>query len=186
VQWRLAENCRNYRIVGEMATRLGGLTARIYSGFLRSGGSSSNYSISYYDTDDEQADLVSKSIAEFRRAGFERSEIVLLSFRTADASIGARLAAHDANVRPAWQSGNAVGYTSISAYKGLDNKVVLLTDVELTSVSSRSLFYTGLTRATESVRVLCNHRSQEVLAEWLTEGILDESGKSSADPVASG
>jgi hypothetical protein len=34
-RWRLTENCRNYRIVGDTALRLGGLGNGVYSGYMR-------------------------------------------------------------------------------------------------------------------------------------------------------
>src|SRR6185312_7336674 len=33
VRWRLAENCRNYRIIGDTAVRLSGLNGEVYSGY---------------------------------------------------------------------------------------------------------------------------------------------------------
>jgi ATP-dependent exoDNAse (exonuclease V) alpha subunit len=43
---------------------------------------------------------------------------------------------------------------------------VLLSDPEF----HRNLFYTGMTRACDSVRVLCHQASQATLMKWLTEG----------------
>ena len=49
-----------------------------------------------------------------------------------------------------------------------ENKAIILTDVVLNDLDfHRDLFYTGMTRATESVRVLCDKRSQETLCGWL-------------------
>jgi ATP-dependent exoDNAse (exonuclease V) alpha subunit len=53
----------------------------------------------------------------------------------------------------------------------LENKIIILTDVELNDTDfHRDLFYTGMTRATESVRVLCRNGSQSTLAEWIVKG----------------
>ena len=41
--YRLSENCRNYRIVGDSAVRLSGLPKDAYSGYMRSGGGLQNY-----------------------------------------------------------------------------------------------------------------------------------------------
>ncbi len=51
----------------------------------------------------------------------------------------------------------------------MENKVIILTDVVLGDQDfHRDLFYTGMTRSTESVRVLCDKGSQEILTRWLT------------------
>ena len=45
------------------------------------------------------------------------------------------------------------------SFKGLENKVIILTDVVLAEPQfHRHLFYTGMTRANESVRVYCDKR----------------------------
>ena len=57
----------------------------------------------------------------------------------------------------------------MQAFKGLENKVIILTDVVLGEPHfRRHLLYTGMTRATESVRVSCDKRSQQMLASWLS------------------
>ena len=48
-------------------------------------------------------------------------------------------------------------------------QVVIITDVALGEADfQRHLFYTGMTRASESVRVLCDKKSQKTLIGWLT------------------
>lgn len=167
--WRLSENCRNYRIVGDTAIRLGGLGQTVYSGYLRLGGGLHNYDIVFYDNNTSQLNKLRQWLSEFQAQGYRPSEITILSFQHPDDSAAAQLKHAGFKLRPAWQDGEAVAYTSISAYKGMENKVVVLTDVFLDVRNfHRDLFYTGLTRATESVRVLCDRNSQKILAEWLT------------------
>ena len=75
------------------------------------------------------------------------------------------------NIRPAWQQGRFTHYCTVHAFKGLENKIIILTDVSPGEAEfHRDLFYTGMTRATESVRVLCNIRCQETLLRWLIKG----------------
>ena len=52
--YRLSENCRNYRIVGESAVRLSGFPKDVYSGYMRSGGGFQNYDIFFYADEHEQ------------------------------------------------------------------------------------------------------------------------------------
>lgn len=169
VRWRLAENCRNYRIVGDTAIRLAGFSDPVYSGYLRSGGSILNYDIFFYEDEQAQVAKLSTWLKEFKEQGYKPSEISLLSFRADQVSAARRLERGGYRLRPEWQPGNVTGYASVHAFKGMENKVVILTDVTLDDEGfRRDLFYTGMTRATESVRVLCEKSSQETLFAWLS------------------
>jgi hypothetical protein len=173
--YRLTENCRNYRIVGDSAVRLSGFEKPVYTGYLRSGGGIQNYDIFFYGNEREQRDKLAQWLKEFRTQGYRPAEITVLSFRTSDESAASRLAAEGFKLRPAWQqSADSTSYTSVQAFKGLESKVVILTDVVLGDPSfHRDLFYTGMTRACESVRVLCDKSSQNTLTSWIT-GKVDE------------
>lgn len=167
--YRLSENCRNYRIVGESAVRLSGFAKDVYSGYMRSGGGFQNYDITFYADEREQQGQLARWIKEFRSQGYKPGEITILSFRTSDDCAAARLAATGFKLRPAWQhTADCTAYTSVQAFKGMENKVIILTDVFLGEPHfHRHLFYTGMTRANESVRVCCDKRSQQTLASWL-------------------
>ena len=167
--YRLSENCRNYRIVGESAVRLTGFARDVYSRYMRSGGAIKNYDIAFYTDDREQLELLARWLKEFKEQGYRLDEITVLSFRTTDDCAAARLAATGVRLVPAWQHvAHCTPYASVQAFKGLENQVVILTDVALGEPDfHRHLFYTGMTRAKESVRVLCDRRSQHTLASWL-------------------
>lgn len=168
VRWNLSENCRNYRIVGETAVMLAGLGDHVYSGYVRSGGSVANYDIYFYHNCEDQLKMIEHYLREFEAQGYERSEITLLSFRADRISAAAHLKEKGVKIRPAWQSGRCTSFASVHAYKGLENKVIILTDVFLEDLKlQRDLFYTGMTRATESVRVLCDENSKNTIVEWL-------------------
>lgn len=168
VRWHLAENCRNYRIVGETALRLGGVPATVYSGYLRPGGGLQNYDIYFYETDECQLAQLAQWLRDLKAQGYKPSDITLLSFRSDESSAASRLKHAGYKLRPAWQSGDGASYASVHAFKGMENKIIILTDVMLTDHDfRRDLFYTGMTRATESVRVLCNKNSEAILCGWL-------------------
>jgi hypothetical protein len=171
VKWKLSENCRNYRIVGETAVRLAGLGSRVYSGFLRSGGGLENYDILFYRDDREQLTYIGKLLAEFKAQGYAPADIVILSFRADQQSAAVRLKQSGYRLKPAWQTGGQTSYASIHAFKGMESKVVILTDMLLDDQQfNRDLFYTGMTRTTESVRILCDERSKETLLTWFAAG----------------
>jgi Nuclease-related domain/UvrD-like helicase C-terminal domain/Uncharacterized conserved protein (DUF2075) len=168
VRWKLAENCRNYRIVGDTALQLAGLNSKVYSGYMRVGGGVQNYNISFYTSESEQLSQLSQWLKEFKAQRYKPSEITILSFRAGEACAAAHLKDRGLKIAPAWQCGDHTGYASVHAFKGLENKIILLTDVLLEERNfHRYLFYTGMTRATEVVRVLCDIRSKETLFSWL-------------------
>jgi hypothetical protein len=165
--WRLTENCRNYQIVGDTAVCLSGLDKSVYTGYLRAGGGVQNYDISFYEHERAQLDKLDQWLQEFRAKGYKPSEITLLSFRSEETSAALRLRNEGFKLRPAWSAGEFTGYASVHAFKGMENKVVILTDVVLGDRDfDRYLFYTGMTRATESVRVLCDKTCQETFFGW--------------------
>lgn len=169
-QWTLTENCRNYRIVGDTAVVLAGLGGQVYSNYLRSGGGVHNYDICFYDTDLEQLEQLRRWIGEFKAQGYRPSEITLLSFRSDPSSAASRLRAAGHKILPVWEAGCAMSYASIHSFKGMENKVIILTDVILGNQDfHRDMFYTGMTRATECVRILCEKDSQQTLFGWLTK-----------------
>jgi len=168
-QWHLIENCRNYRIVGDTAVLLAGLSEQVYSSYLRSGGGAHNFDISYFDNDVAQLEQLRRWIGEFKEQGYRPSEITLLSFRTDISSAAERLQMAGNKIIPVWQAGSAISYASIHSFKGMENKVIILTDVFLGNQDyHRDLFYTGMTRATECVRILCEKNSQQTLLGWVT------------------
>jgi hypothetical protein len=168
VRWHLSENCRNYRIVGETALRLGGLPTSVYSGYLRVGGGLQNYDIFFYENSERQLTQLGQWLRDFKDLGYKASEITLLSFRSDSSSAAAILKHAGYKLCPAWQSGEGIAYASVHAFKGMENKIIILTDVVLTDQEfQRNIFYTGMTRASECIRVLCDKKSEAVLSEWL-------------------
>ena len=175
-RYRLSENCRNYRIVGDSAVRLSGFGKGVYSGYMRPGGSVQNYDIFFYGDEREQLDKVKQWLKEFRLQGYSSSEITVLSFRSSSDCTAAKLEKSGFSIHPAWQrSNNGPAFCSVQAFKGMENKIIILTDVALGEADfQRHLFYTGMTRASESVRILCDKNSQNALTGWLTGRVTND------------
>jgi len=173
--WKLTENCRNYRIVGDTAVQLAGLDHPVYTGYLRAGGGLRNYNIMFYENHDQQTEQLMKWIKEYKAEHYKSSEITILSFRADQASAANHLVEMGYKLKPAWHAGDGISYASVQAYKGMENKVIILTDVMLGDHNfSRDLFYTGMTRSTETVRVLCDKRSMGTLTSWLAGSLRHE------------
>jgi len=164
--WELSENCRNYKVVGEMAVKLSASAADTYSGYMRAGGSVHDYDIAFYNSMDRQAADVRDWLAESDAQGYLPGEVSIISFCAVEKSVVSRLS--DLNLRPAWQLGAGTTYASAVAFKGMENKVIIVTDVDLSDGDfQRNLFYTALTRATERVRVACSEASMATLKKWM-------------------
>lgn len=169
VRYALTENCRNYSVIGDTAVRLsGGRSSDIYTGYMRTGGSHRNTDVMFHESSTDQQNFLGKLLTDFRSRGYRNTEITILSFCAADRSAAASLEPGEMSVSPSWKNDGRTGFTSIHAFKGLENKVIILTDCVLGETDfQRSLFYTGMTRATEEVRVLCHASSRETLLGWL-------------------
>jgi superfamily I DNA and RNA helicase len=136
---------------------------------MRDGGSLENYCISFYEHDREQLDRIALWLKDFKSKGYKPSEITLLSFRAYEESAASHLCRTGFKLRPAWSEGDLTSYASVQSFKGMENKAIILTDVAPRDRDfDRNLFYTGMTRATESVRVSCDKSCQTTLLGWLT------------------
>ncbi|MCU0789547.1 MAG: NERD domain-containing protein [Nitratireductor sp.] len=169
-RWMLMENCRNYRIIGETAVRLSGMQGEVYSGFMRTGGHRS-YDIAFYSSGDEQLAEAKRVILEFRAGGYKDREIAILTGSARCQKLVDRLCNDGIRVAPAWQTSRRIVQSSVHAFKGMERKAVILTDLEIGAGDSRrDLFYIGMTRATDSLRVLCSTEFQAQLLQWLGLG----------------
>lgn len=168
--WALSENCRNYRVVGATALKLSGFPLDAYTGYMRVGGSNKNYDIAFYESDEQQLTILERWHREFLDAGYKAHEITILSFCSDELSIASRSVKQGFKLRAAWKKGECTSYASVHAFKGMENKIVILTDVVLEDKEfQRDLFYIGITRSTETTRVLCNQRSSILLEKWIND-----------------
>jgi len=174
-QFVLRENCRNYQPVGEIATALAGLGNIVYDGYRRSGGSTDDYDIEYYSSSVEQASLVKRHIDAFKKQGYEHDDIVILSFN-ADSDSAASRPDFGVQVRPFWSAtGSGVRYASVNAFKGLEAKKIILTDVQLDGREfRRNQLYTGITRSTESVVILCHMSAKQTILDYIKQSEAQE------------
>lgn len=170
-KWVLTENCRNYRVVGSAALSLSGIGNDLYTEYLRGNGDQDKFDILFYSDNDAQTIRLVNIIKYFRSKGFKNEDIVLLSFKTLQNSIAKRLSITEFPVSDIYGVKGKIFATSIHAFKGMESKIVVVTDVEVKlNKLSRDMFYVGVTRATEAVRVLCDERSKESIIQWLREG----------------
>jgi len=168
-RWTLDENCRNYQSVGQAAISLSGCRERLYSGYLRSGGGAKSYDIDFYENEEQQLNILKAWLHDFKVLGFRPSDISVLSFSRDEFSAAGQLRSSGILLAPAWQrSDRHTSFASVHAFKGMENKAIILTDVSLDDQNfRRALFYTGATRATECMRILCHASSGPLISQWL-------------------
>jgi hypothetical protein len=170
VNFHLDENCRNLRIVGDTAVRMSGFSSSTYSGYRRTGGSSADLALKEYDTAEEQKNDLAQFIRDLRKSGYQDSDITVLSFRQASGSAAVLLAKEGFRLHPVGQGDTGIGYASVAAFKGMENKAIILTDLVAGDQGfHRHLFYVAMTRSAGPVRILCQRGLIPVLESWIKE-----------------
>ena len=82
------------------------------------------FRIQQYANEDEQRDRLAQWLRELKALGYRSQEITVLSFRSAEQSVAARLEREGFKLAPAWrQTSAAIPYASVHAFKGMENKV---------------------------------------------------------------
>lgn len=175
-RYRLRRNCRNTPRVAEYIVRLGGLDPG-YSRVLRPDcGPEGTPRTSFYSSPDDQARLLLEGLKELQGTGeFSAEDIVVLSpaarscaSRLVDAGTGPPLLP-----LPARRVG-ATSFGTVAAFKGLEAPAVILTDIEEVGTErSQRLFYVGVSRATDRLRVLVRDGLQDTVAQLITRGLND-------------
>jgi hypothetical protein len=169
-KWFLSENCRNYEEVGENAIRLAGMMESPYSNYLKKQKPSiSLYEIETFVDSKDQIEIINSMIKELVNEGYQYNEITLLSFKPlsqASIKVGDQLGGSQAK-RSSNESKSLI-LESILSYKGMENKIIIYFDIEVTNTEKcRDLMYTGITRATDAVRLFVNAKNKETLINWL-------------------
>ncbi len=166
-------NVRNTREIAEESYMVARPSVRAES---RVDGSSVIYE--WYDTSDEQAEIV-ESILErlIARDRIDPATVTVLSpFKSPtwlNSYSGSRpltlLAENNAQLQP-----SGITYATVSAFKGLENDVIILTDIDaLESDRDRAIAYVGMTRARIQLFVLLPTELEPeyrmLVREWLED-----------------
>ena len=168
--WQLDENCRNYQSIGQVAITLSASPLDTWSGYLREGGALSDWNIFPYKNDIDQTDQVIECIKSAKSEGFTEGDITILSFCTIERSIVKSLFGRGVLLEKAdVLNSKNVRYSTINAFKGMENKVIIITDVVFSPQNqnlNRRIFYTGMTRATEKLYIICRESSVDIIQQW--------------------
>ncbi|MER5118531.1 NERD domain-containing protein [Serratia marcescens] len=169
--WILTENCRNYKTIGQFAMKLSQADRSTYSGYLRQGGGLNAWNLELYKDAADQIRKIMICIDSALASGFREADITVLSFGSERRSVLPLLreACNRTFVSVGNLSTKGIRYSTVPAYKGLENKVIIITDViPSDSGFDRNRFYTGITRAQERLHLFCHASGASQLAEWVT------------------
>ncbi|WP_438359187.1 ATP-binding domain-containing protein [Corallococcus exiguus] len=164
---QLRDNCRNTPRIAALVQTLGGLDPG-YQRVLRPD-DQIDHRTERYTTTEEQRKLLLKTLDRLLASGLNERDIVVLSPKADDSSVAGRLHAADyRQLRPLRRTGAAGGvpFGTIHAFKGLEARAVVLTDIEeISGPGPQSLLYVGITRSQNHL-VLLMHSSlrEQVLA----------------------
>ena len=156
--FRLVMNCRNLPKIGYQVNQLSHFKPG-YVNFRRSDDGVDPRLLPYPSSGD-RSKLLKDAISELREEGFDLNEITVLSPMRAGSTAEST---DDPWLRQVLQPATGLRarpgelhYSTIQAFKGLDSPTVVVTDINESIPASTfdSLFYVGLTRATDRLVVL--------------------------------
>ena len=165
IRYKLKVNCRNTKPIGEEIKYITGFDSSYYS-YSKIDGPPVNYII--YKDDGEQRCKVESLLKELADEKVDASCITILSPVIKENSIVSLL--NTSTVRdytPDYM--NSVSFSTIHAYKGLENTVIILTDIE--SFEHEKLMYVGLSRARTALYIFETEQAEkqrnQLLMRWI-------------------
>ncbi len=133
--------------------------------------------VEYITFEDEKAFAKSLGtlIKKFKLESFNLSEITILSsVKYQNSRLLASKALHNI-CEVAWANNtkkSAVTFSTIQGFKGLDAKVVILTDIEkIVGHNFERLLYTGISRAKVKLFIFCSPETKEILDQRYLAGV---------------
>jgi hypothetical protein len=175
-RYKLRRNCRNTPRVAEYVVRLGGLDPG-YSRVLRpDGGPEGTPRTSFYSSPGDQARLLRETLSELQCTGeLSAQDIVVLSPTVEScASVLSETGTGPPLIPLPGRRAGATSFGTVAGFKGLDAPAVILTDIEEVGTErSQRLFYVGVSRATDRLRVLARDGLQGRVAQLVTRGLND-------------
>jgi len=166
-RFRLRRNCRNTPRVAEYIVRLGGLSPGFSSVLRPDSGPAGTPRTAFYRSATHQQQLLSEALVELCSSGeLNAADVVILSplVDSCASALDRQGAHHDLEPLPAPHAGVS-RYGTVAAFKGLEAPAIILTDIsEVATPAAQRLFYVGVSRATDHLRVLARDGLQASIA----------------------
>ena len=165
IKYKLRINCRNTKPIGEEIKCLTGFDSSAYL-WTKVEGPPVNYYT--YQTEEEQKQKIEVLLKKLLHEKIEPGKITILSPVKRDSSVvslieGIRIIEY----RPDLE--DSISFSTIQAYKGLENTIIILTDIE--SYEHEKLLYVGLSRARSALYVFetvnADAERNKLLLRWI-------------------
>lgn len=161
--FRLTVNCRNTRPIGEETALLSGFDV---PPFLHSNLDGPSVDYRFYSDAEEQRSKLAAILTELQREGLPPAAIHILSPVSRHQSVVAKFSdvpipIFDLDDRSIISPNAGIGFATIQAYKGLENSVIIITDVRhLDTQRDQSILYVGMSRARQRLYLLLSDEAR--------------------------
>jgi len=179
VRFRLYTNCRNTRPIGEEVSFISGFEI---PPFLPANVEGVPVNYSFFNDTDDQCNILNEIVSKLHSEDIKREYITILSPVTLDHSCLSKDDLRSFKVVDLTESESlkyprkAVGFSTIHAFKGLENSIIIITDVtHLLNNRYRSLLYVGMSRARHRLFVLLAESAREEYQGAIRIGFQKES-----------
>jgi superfamily I DNA/RNA helicase len=153
VNYHLQINCRNTKPIGEEIKCITGFDSKKYIWTKVQGPPVNYYS---YKDEDEQKEKLTELLSKLHTEGIKDFQITILSPSRREGSVVSTLEAFKIeDYRP--ENQYAISFSTIHSYKGLENTVIILTDIE--TFEHTKLMYVGLSRARTALFIFTSKKA---------------------------
>lgn len=167
IRYKLTENCRNTKQICDDIQTITGYEAPKDLWTKVEGLPVDHKTCS---TEDEQLEKLESLLAELQEKNIENGKITILSPKTRNNSVvshvdGVKIRDYD------FKSNDTITFSTIQSFKGLENSVVILTDVN--SYSAVNLMYVALSRARTALYIFETKGAHSEYSELLKRRLLN-------------
>ncbi len=116
-----------------------------------------------FNSPEEEAQLLSSKISELLKNGIKPKEITILSPFKFDKSIASKITSHKIDMCDVGSEN--ITYSTIQGFKGLENTVIILTDIQ--TYNKPDLMYVGMSRARSMLIVFETEHAKTYLEKYI-------------------
>lgn len=174
--WKLSINCRNTKQIANANILISNISEQ---GKAKVSGPQAEY-ISYLNKDDER-NKINEIIRNLKDSGVNNSDFIILSkYMLSNMKNGLGIDGLDKNLGIIKSEGypwkakrNEIRFSTVAAFKGLDSRIVILTDVDqFKNQNSRLLNYVAVSRACVKIYILYDISVEAERQEMIRSGVI--------------
>jgi len=155
-------NCRNTKKISLQNTLVTGIDKPTFSSYTLEGSSIDVY----FPRVSKQLEILEREIQELIQVGVEPEMITILSPKSFESTYAAGSDVVNVLIKKGLQ------YSTIQAFKGLENVVIILYDFsEISSVESKRLLYIGISRATQVLKIILSKDIESAYQSLISSNI---------------